>query len=126
MEEWKKYHKDLYTPIDNPAFDNDFKIFVETKLEEYAHKSLINLDYLLEKPFELQQVADVCKELPSGKAGYSGQQINEALVRILIAYENWNITLMPGRLDSLYPRALEAASDEMFGHPKFLDSRCTK
>ena len=122
MEEWKKYHKDLYTPIDNPAFDNDFKIFVETKLEEYAHKSLIHFDDPLEKPFELQQVVDVCEELPNGKADgfgglmyehlrYGGQQLNEALVRILIEYENWNITLMPGRLDSLYPRALEAASD---------------
>ena len=72
LQEWKKYHEDLYTPIDNPAFDNYFKIFVETKLEDYAEESLTHLDDPLEKQFELQQVAHVCKELPTGNAGGLG------------------------------------------------------
>ena len=77
LQEWKKYHKDLYTTVDNPAFDNYFKIFVKTKLEEYAHESLTHLEDSLEKPFELQEVADVCKELPTGNAGGLGSLTNE-------------------------------------------------
>ena len=68
LEVWQNHYENLYTPKEEPGFDNSFKRFVENSLTDYWEKSF-NCNDPLDNPFEVAEVADVCMKLPNGKAG---------------------------------------------------------
>lgn len=89
---WKNHYEELYTPKDQPEFDNQFKQFVENKLVEYSQESHHHNDPL-DKPFEVNEVKAICENLPNGKAGgpdnltyehlkYGGNILYHCLTRI--------------------------------------------
>ena len=67
LDVWRQHYCNLYTPKDNPNFDNDFKKFVENKLVQFHTDSYGN-DDPLDNPFQFDEVVDVCSKLPNGKA----------------------------------------------------------
>ena len=75
LEVWKDHYKELYSPLKQNSFDEQFKEFVEKKIEEYSIKSLeVDVDPL-QYPFAMGEVAEVCRNLPNGKAsGLDGIQ----------------------------------------------------
>ena len=103
---WKKHYEDLYTPKDEPEFDNEFKKLVERKLTDFA-QSTFQYDDPLDEPFQIAEVGAICDKLPNGKAGgldtltyehikYGGVTVYAILTKIFNAVreleyvvENW-------------------------------------
>ena len=67
LDVWKQYYQELYTPRDDPSFDNIFQKYIKGKLIEYSQSSFQH-DDILDRPFETDEIAAVCSNLPNGKA----------------------------------------------------------
>lgn len=79
LDIWKNHYADLFTPKLNPSFNEEFKRFVEQKIQQYNVESFHCTDDPLDDPFEVEHVASVCRKLPNGKAGGSDGLVYEHL-----------------------------------------------
>ena len=98
LEVRKQHYEDLYTPKNEPFYDDNIKSYVEQELHDYAKESFYHTDPL-DKPFIVSEVATICKNLPNGKAGgldhitykdikYGGVALHTILTKIFNAVSN--------------------------------------
>ena len=69
---WRDHYGKLYSPLEHANFDENFRMTVEKKIEEYSTESFKVRDDPLGTPFEVDEVAEICQHLPNGKAGGLG------------------------------------------------------
>ena len=72
-QEWASYFSGLFTPKSDPAYDNNFKDFVESTLKEKRASSDTIGFYLDKSPVCLEDIVVICKNLSLNKApGWDG------------------------------------------------------
>lgn len=77
---WKAHYEDLYTTLQSPLYDENFKTHVENCIAEYSLESPLDCtDDPLDQPFETKHIAEVCLALPNGKSGGSDGLVYEHL-----------------------------------------------
>lgn len=69
LDIWRNHYEELYTPQSNSVFDDEFRVYVEQKVEEYSTLSIECKDDPLEMPFSHDEVSSVVTTLPSRKVG---------------------------------------------------------
>lgn len=113
---WEKHYSELFSPSDNPKFDAKFKEFIDDKVSEYKTLSLDITDNIIDDPFSVEQVANTCIKLPSGKSGgpdsivyehvkYAGSAFYEVLCYIFNAVrrlEDVGNSITTGMIRNLY------------------------
>ena len=126
LEVWRSHYETLYTPQWNDDFDEEFKILVERKLQEYLVKSYDFHDDPLDTPFQLNEVSAICKQLPNGKAGgldgvqyehlkYAGDSCLTLLTTILNAireFEDLPESTIVGVIISLFKGKMKSKLDK--------------
>ena len=65
---WKAYFEELYTPLCNTKFDNDFKIFIEQQLYQYEYDCNLYIDDILNDTFSMSELEPVIATLKNNKA----------------------------------------------------------
>lgn len=113
---WRDHCEKLYSPLECENFDEDFKKLVEQKVQEYSTLSHEVTDDPLDTQFQVDEVANVCRSLPNGKAGgldgiqyehlkYGGDSCWESLTRILNSIRELEIlpeSMTTGMIISLF------------------------
>ncbi len=75
LEGWRAYFLKLYTPQEQPHFDEPFRLHVEEQMRGISTEPQHDDTELLAAPIRLEEVQDACKKLKCGKAaGYDGIQ----------------------------------------------------
>ena len=67
-EKWKEYFQDLFSPKDEPHFDNDFKAHVEDTIEEMVLAAKNSEPTIIKKTITTSEVEDCVKSLKNKKA----------------------------------------------------------
>lgn len=65
---WKTYYEQLYIPLNDDAFDDDFKTFVEGQLKKFNLDANVILDDILGKDITINELQNVIKGLKNNKA----------------------------------------------------------
>ena len=68
IQKWQDYFQTLYMPHDKDGFDNDFRSYVENKLNEYAKDANLIMDDILKHEFTNEEIVNVLKSLKRNKA----------------------------------------------------------
>ena len=71
------FFKTLYTPSEDPCFDNVHLMHVRTKLVEFLHESNNNNCPIMDKPVNLAEVQTASRSLKPGKAAGADAVTNE-------------------------------------------------
>ena len=93
-ERWRMHYSDPYTPKHNPKFDNEFAAHIEHCIKTYEVKSHNASHDILDDPFNADEVAAICRNLPNNKSSgpdgltyehvkFGGPALLETLTRVL-------------------------------------------
>ncbi len=74
---WKAHYEQLYTPKGSPVYNKQFKVFVEQQLKEYVDLSANVTNDVLETPFTVVEVSNLCLKLPNNKVGGMDEVVYE-------------------------------------------------
>ena len=100
-EAWKDYFHNLYTPVNDPIYENEFKMYVEELLKVMSELSYLSPENRLEEPITDEELISMVWSLKNNKAPgwdcitsehvkYDGERLKkclQCLFSLIVEYE---------------------------------------